>query len=183
MSESSLRESCLIWIATTALITAASSAISRPGVKVDEPGRRITNTPMNPAATASQRRRRTCSCSHTTASTVTNNGVEYDSEIACDNGRWPIAQNPHSIEARPIRVRARYCGNCRVRGSALPARRISGNRANSPNALRKNAISVVAIVPDASRMQMAIRPKAKVLVSIHSAARRDACCAVTNALR
>lgn len=94
-----------------------------------------------------------------------------------------IAQNPHSIEARPIDVRARYCGNCRVRGSGLPGRTISGSSANNPNALRKNAISVVEMLRDASRMAMAIRPKATVLVSIHSAARREACCAVTNALR
>lgn len=59
-----------------ALMTAANSAISKPGVNVDEPGRRITRTPIKPAATASQRRSRTCSCSHTTANTVTNKGVE-----------------------------------------------------------------------------------------------------------
>lgn len=103
--------------------------------------------------------------------------------MACDRGRWPIAQNPHSIEARPIKVRAKYCGNCRVRGSGLPGRRINGNNASNPNALRKNAISAVAMVLEARRMVIAISPKATVLVSIHSAARRATCAGVTNAPR
>jgi len=38
---------------------------------------------------------------------VTNSGVEYDSETACDSGRWPIAQNPASIEPIPIVLRSR----------------------------------------------------------------------------
>ena len=97
----------MIWIATTALSTAAASATSEPGLKPLVPGRTITSTPMKPRITAVQRRLRTTSPSQITAAMVTNSGVEYDSEIACDSGRWPIAQNPHSIEPMPIALRSR----------------------------------------------------------------------------
>ena len=62
---------------------------------------------MKPMITAAQRRQRTCSPSQITAAIVTNSGVEYDSEIACDKGRWPIAQKPASIEPMPITLRSR----------------------------------------------------------------------------
>ncbi|MNV48612.1 hypothetical protein D3C71_1405300 [compost metagenome] len=102
-----MRVSCLIWIATSELSTAAATAIRLPDVKPAVPGRTITSTPMKPTTTAAQRRTRTFSPSHSTAAMVTNNGVEYDSETACASGRWPNAQNAHSIDPRPIALRTK----------------------------------------------------------------------------
>ena len=45
--------------------------------------------------------------SQMTAAMVTNSGVEYDSAIACDNGRWPIAPTLASIEPMPMALRSR----------------------------------------------------------------------------
>src|SRR3546814_7654486 len=98
VSAGSTRESCLIWIATIALSTAADSATSVPTLKDVLPGCTITSTPMKPMITALQRRMRTFSCRKITAAMVTNSGAEYASEIACAIGRLPIAQKPHSIE-------------------------------------------------------------------------------------
>ncbi|MNN51371.1 hypothetical protein D3C81_1660040 [compost metagenome] len=97
----------MIWMATNALSSAASTAIRLAASKPCEPGRTITSTPMKPAITAAQRRMRTFSPSHNTAAMVRNSGVEYDSEMACDRGRWPIAQKPHSIDAKPMALRRR----------------------------------------------------------------------------
>ena len=72
----STRVSCLIWIATSALSTAAMTAIRLPSSKLCAPGRTITSTPMKPTITAAQRRKRTFSPSHSTAAMVTNKGVE-----------------------------------------------------------------------------------------------------------
>ena len=76
VSEPSSRESCLIWIATMAVITAAATATSDAAVKACDHGRTITSTPMNPAMTANQRRSRTRSPSSNTAATVTKIGEE-----------------------------------------------------------------------------------------------------------
>ena len=55
---------------------------------------------------------------------VTNSGVEYDSEIACASGRWPMAQKPQNIDdhadhaadevARQLRRCAAGRGPCRA---------------------------------------------------------------------
>ena len=74
-------------------------------MKSPVPGRTMTSTPRKPSATAAQRRARTCSCRKITAAMVTNSGVEYDSDIACASGRWPIAQKPQSIDSTPITQR------------------------------------------------------------------------------
>ena len=76
VSEPSARESCLIWIATMAVITAAATATSEAAVKACDQGRTITSTPRKPAITASHRRRRTFSPSSNTAATVTKIGEE-----------------------------------------------------------------------------------------------------------
>ena len=68
VSALSTRESCLIWIATNAFIIAAATATRLPVVNASDHGRTITSTPMKPAATASQRRMRTCSPSHSAVS-------------------------------------------------------------------------------------------------------------------
>jgi hypothetical protein len=95
----------LIWIATSALSTAAEIATSVPTVKLVLPGRTISSTPRNPTATAAQRRARTCSPRNHTAMMVTNSGVEYDSEIACARGRCPIAQKPQNMPSTPMTQR------------------------------------------------------------------------------
>ena len=100
-SAGSVADSCLIWIATTALMTAALTAIRVPALKPSGPGRTITSTPMKPSTTADQRRARTCSPSQKTANTVTNSGLDYDSDTACARGRWPIAQKPQNIDNVP----------------------------------------------------------------------------------
>ena len=106
-SAGSVCESCLIWIATSALITAASTAIIASAVNSAVPGRTITSTPTKPSTTAVQRRARTRSLSIAAAARVTNSGVEYDSDTACASGRWPMAQKPASIEQMPITQRNR----------------------------------------------------------------------------
>src|SRR3546814_6421570 len=97
VSAGSTRESCLIWIATIALSTAADSATSVPTLKDVLPGCTITSTPMKPMITALQRRMRTFSCRKITAAMVTNSGAEYASEIAC-----AIRSEEHTYELQSI---------------------------------------------------------------------------------
>src|SRR3546814_16289533 len=82
VSAGSTRESCLIWIATIALSTAADSATSVPTLKDVLPGFTITSTPMKPMITALQRRMRTFSCRKLTAALVTKRGAQYASALA-----------------------------------------------------------------------------------------------------
>ena len=70
------------------------------------PGLTIISTPMNPAATADQRRMRTISPRNSTAPIVTNSGEEYESAIACASGRCTIAQKPAIMPSMPITQRA-----------------------------------------------------------------------------
>ena len=107
VSALSTRESCLIWIATSAFIIAAATATRLPVVKACDHGRTITSTPRKPAATASQRRARTTSPNHSAAAMVMKIGEEYASEIACAIGRWPIAQNPQYMLTKPIAQRTK----------------------------------------------------------------------------
>lgn len=69
-------ESCLIWIATSALSTAAATATSEPVLNACDHGRTITSTPRKPSATAVQRRARTRSPSIRMAAMVTKIGEE-----------------------------------------------------------------------------------------------------------
>ena len=104
-SAGSTCDSCLIWIETTPLSTAATSATSVPALKLALPGRTMTSMPTKPRPTAIQRLARTCSCRNSTAAMVTKIGVEYDNATACARGRWPMAQKPAIIDTTPIRQR------------------------------------------------------------------------------
>ena len=95
VSALSTRDNCLIWMATSAFIIAAATATRLPVVNACDHGRTITSTPAKPAATASQRRRRTSSPSHRAAA----------------SGRWPIAQNPQYMLTMPMPQRTKYRGN------------------------------------------------------------------------
>ena len=75
-SAGSVAESCLIWIATMLLNTAANTATIALTLNSAEPGRTMMSTPTNPRITAVQRRARTCSPSIAAAAMVTNKGVE-----------------------------------------------------------------------------------------------------------
>ena len=75
------------------------------------------------------------------------------------------------IDATPITQRTKYRGSCVVRSSDGPWRSSSGSAASSPKKLRKNAISKVCSVSDASRITTTISAKNTVLPSISSAAR------------
>src|SRR3546814_8896897 len=96
------------------LSNAASTATSEPRLKPSVPGRTITITPTKPRITAVQRRRRTTSPNQITAAMVTNSGADYDSEIACAIGRWPIAQKrseEHTSELQSL-MRNSYAVFC-----------------------------------------------------------------------
>ncbi len=75
-SAGSVCDNCLIWIATSALITAASTAIMASMLNSAVPGRTMISTPRKPSTTAVQRRARTFSLSMAAAARVTNSGVE-----------------------------------------------------------------------------------------------------------
>jgi len=88
-------------IVTAPVSAAASRATRLPAANAALPGRTITSTPMKPATTALQRRRRTTSPRKITAPMVTNNGEEYDSATASASGRFTIAQKPASMPPMP----------------------------------------------------------------------------------
>src|SRR3546814_17069307 len=92
VSAGSTRESCLIWIATIALSTAADSATSVPTLKDVLPGCTITCTPMKPMITALQRRMRTYSCSKITAATARESGANTTNQTACATRRLQSAR-------------------------------------------------------------------------------------------
>ena len=72
VSALSIAESCLIWMATSALSMAEATATREPALNASEPGRTITITPMKPQITAAQRRARTRSPSIRIAAIIGN---------------------------------------------------------------------------------------------------------------
>ncbi len=158
----SVRESCLIWIATMR----AEHRRRHRHQAADGEARRARPHDHQHADEADDHRRPAphahLLAQHSTAAMVTNSGVEYDSETACASGRWPIAQKPaqHRDDADHAadEVERQLGGAQQAR--AVPRSSSGSSGAGGRRSCGRTRSRSVQLVSEARRMHTAISPNA-----------------------